>query len=235
MPIDAIRSLMLAAIAAGLATLMVATAAARAQEKPRMERTITVSATGTVAAEPDTAVVATGVVSEAETAREALTRISAVMRKVIDGLKGAGIEAKDIQTVHFGIEPRYVHVKDQQPRITGYRVYNSIRITAREIKRVGEVLDGVVMLGANQAGGTTFEVSKAETLKDEARLKAMDNALRRAKLLAGAAGASIGPVVAIAEEVHGPVLRPLPAGRMAMSVEAVPVEAGSRRSRCASL
>jgi uncharacterized protein len=201
---------------------------AQSQEK-RMERTITVSAAGTVAAEPDMAQIATGVLSEADTARDALTRNSAAMTKIIDGLKGAGIEPKDIQTVHFGINPRYTHPKDgTAPRINGYQVVNNVRITVRDIKRVGEVLDGVVTLGANQAGGISFEVSKAETLKDEARKQAMANALRRAKLLAEAAGAEVGPVISISEEVQGGGPRPMATGRMAMSAEAVPVEAGSK-------
>ncbi len=194
-----------------------------------MERSIAISASAQVAAEPDIAQIATGVLSEADTARDALTKNSAAMQKIIDGLKGAGIEPKDIQTVHFGINPRYTHAKDgTAPRIVGYQVLNTMRITVRDVKRVGEVLDGVVTLGANQAGGISFEVSKAETLKDEARRQAMANALRRAKLFADAAGAEVGPVISISEEVHGPSPRPMPAGRMAMSAEAVPVEAGSK-------
>ncbi|MFM9939248.1 MAG: SIMPL domain-containing protein [Hyphomicrobiaceae bacterium] len=203
--------------------------AALAQEKRPMERVITVSASGTVAAEPDLALISTGVLSEAATARDALTQNTAAMKKIIDGLKGAGIEPKDIQTVHFGIQPRYVHSKDgQPPRITGYQVINNLRITVREVARLGEVMDGVVTLGANQAGGIAFEVSKAETLKDEARRVAMANALRRAKLFADAAGAKVGPVISISEEVQGGGPRPMVQTRAAMSADSVPVEAGSK-------
>ena len=59
--------------------------------------------------------------------------------------------------------------------------------------------------------GLSFEVSKAETLKDEARKEAVANALRRAKLYADAAGAEVGEVLTIDEggdsgpaaDVHG--------------------------------
>jgi hypothetical protein len=131
--------------------------------------------------------------------------------------------------VHFGIDPRYSNFKDGQPqRILGYRVTNALRITVRDVGRVGEILDGVVTLGANQAGSIQFEVSKAEALKDEARRQAMANALRRAKLYAEAAGAKVGPVISIAEEVHGPGPRPVPMARASMSDAPVPVEAGSQ-------
>lgn len=219
------------ALACGLAALWLAMAgatdAARAQEKRLPDRTITVAGTGTVPAEPDIALVSTGVQTTADSARAALTQNSAAMRKVIDGLKAAGIEAKDIQTVYFGISPRYTSPKDgQAARVAGYNVVNNVRITVRDVARVGEILDAVVTLGANQAGGIAFDVSKAETLKDEARKQAIGNALRRAKLLAEAAGAKVGPLITISEDaVMSPSPRPM-ATRMA--AEPVPVEAGTK-------
>ena len=97
-------------------------------------RHITVSASATTSAEPDIARISTGVVSEADTAREALSRNTAAMKRLIDGLKGAGIDARDIQTTSFNVEPRYEQYKDRSaPKITGYRVVNQVRITAREI------------------------------------------------------------------------------------------------------
>jgi uncharacterized protein YggE len=200
---------------------------ASAQEK-RMERTVTVAATGSVAVEPDMAYIATGVVSEADTAREALQRNSVAMKKVIDGLKGAGIDAKDIQTVSFNVEPRYQQAKDNRPpQINGYRVNNQVRITVRDLAKLGELLDQIVGLGANQAGGISFEVSQAETLKDEARRQAVANAYRRAQLFATAAGAKVGEVVTISEDVIE--IGPRPMGRVrSMAAEAVPIERGTQ-------
>lgn len=193
------------------------------------ERTVSVAATGSVAVEPDLAYVSTGVVSEADTARDALQRNSAAMKKVVDGLKGAGIDAKDIQTVSFNVEPRYQQTKDgRTPQINGYRVVNQVRITARDLTKLGELLDQIVGLGANQAGGISFEVSQAETLKDEARRQAIANAYRRAQLFAAAAGAKVGEVLTISEDAVDSSPRPMPRGRVAMAAEAVPIERGTQ-------
>lgn len=191
-----------------------------------MERTITVSATGEAAAVPDVARISSGVSSEAKTAREALDRNSAAMKKVIDGLKAAGVDAKDIQTSSFHIEPRYTDPREgEAPVVNGYRVTNQVEIVARNLGKLGELLDQLVTLGANQMGGLNFEVSKAETLKDEARKAAIANARRRAELYAAAAGVSVGEVIAISEEVaHA---GPRPYAKAAMAVQAVPIEAGS--------
>jgi len=195
----------------------------------RVERTVTVSATGSVSVQPDIARIATGVVSEAETARDALQRNSATMKKVIDGLKAAGIDAADLQTSDLSIHPRYDQPKDgRAPKITGYRVSNQVRITARDMSRLGELLDTLVKLGANEAGGISFDVSNAETLRDEARRQAIANALRRARLYAEASGAAVGAVLTISEDVFAPEPRPYAKGRVAMSGEAVPIEQGSQ-------
>lgn len=193
-----------------------------------MERTVTVAATGSVSVEPDMAYVSAGAVTEADTARDALQSNSAAMKKVIDGLKGAGVDAKDIQTVNFNVEPRYQQGRDgRPPEINGYRVVNQVRVTVRDLARLGELLDQLVSLGANQAGGISFEVSQAETLKDEARRQAVANAYRRAQLFASAAGARVGRVLTISEDVIEPGPRPM--GRVrTMAAEAVPIERGSQ-------
>ncbi len=200
-----------------------------AQDAKPLPRTITVSATGQVAATPDIARVSSGVTSEADSARKALSDNSAAMAALIAGLKGAGIEAKDIQTSSFHVEPRYTNPREGEVAvINGYRVVNQVEIVARKIDKLGEVLDQMVTLGANQMNGLNFEVSQAETLKDEARKSAMANALRRAKLLASAGGAEVGEVISISEEVSGgPQPYQYKMARTAMA-DSVPVEQGTQ-------
>jgi hypothetical protein len=189
---------------------------------------VSVSATGAVAAEPDIAYISTGVITEASTARDALNANNAAMSKIVSGLKGSGIPAKDVQTIAINVEPRYDTPKDKAPTIRGYRVNNAVRITARDIKKLGDVLDQIVTLGANQIDSIAFEVSTAEQMKDEARKIAMANAQRRAKLYAAAAGADIGNVLTIAEDVRmaGP---PRATARSTLAASSVPIEAGSQQ------
>lgn len=195
-----------------------------------MDRIVTVSATGQVSAVPDEARISSGVVSDAKTAREALSKNTEAMKKVIAELKTRGIEARDIQTTQFNVEPVYVYPQEGRPPVvTGYRVNNSVIIRVRKIDSLGEVLDQLVTVGANQLSGISFDVSTAETLKDEARKDAMANAMRRAKLFAAAAGADVGEIVQISEDVTyaGPqpgfLTRATPA-----SAAPVPVEEGTQ-------
>ena len=194
-----------------------------------MDRIITVTATGLATASPDRARVATGVVTEAGTAREALSANNAAMEKLIAGLKQNGIEPADIQTSGLNLNPRYTNPRDgQPPAIDGYQASNSVEVHVRNLDKLGEVLDQLVTLGANQMNGITFEVSAAETLLDTARKDAIANARRRAELYATAAGTTVGKVMAIAEGTDSSPQPYFKAGRAAAMSAAVPIERGSQ-------
>ena len=223
---SALRTLAMVAAAIAAATLIEARTA-MAADSDKLERAVSVSATGTVAAEPDIAHISAGVTTEGDTAKDAIARNNTVMAKVIEGLKAAGIAARDIQTTTLNVEPRYSQPKDGRPgTVSGYRVVNQVRLTVREVKRLGEVLDQAIVLGANQINSIGFDIANAETLKDEARKQAMANAKRRAELYATAAGVQLGQVLRISESMMEAVGRPM-AGR-AMAASSVPIEAGTR-------
>lgn len=220
------RSSLVALFALASAAGPLLDAGATHAEERSMQRTVTVSASGQVAVKPDLARISTGVTSEAVTAREAMSRNSEAMAKVIAGLKAAGVAPEDIQTTDLAVGPRYSNPRDgKPPAITGYQVTNQVRIAARDLARLGEVLDQLVSLGANQVGGLSFEASKAETARDEARRQAVANALRRAKLYAEAAGAKVGPVLTISEETVHVAPRGVAMARAAVA-EATPIEEG---------
>lgn len=212
-------------LACAAAMLAMFGANSQAQENKRVERTITVSATGAAKVQPDIARISAGVVTEAATAREAIDRNKAGMTKFIDGMKKAGVEARDIQTTAFNVEPRYSQPKDGRPStINGYRVVNQVRLTVRNVGRLGEILDEAIALGANQINQIAFDVAEPEQAQDEARKQAMTKARRRAELYATAAGASLGQVLRIAEGDGAP---PPPEGRVMMRAS-VPIEPGTR-------
>jgi uncharacterized protein YggE len=212
---------------AALALLLAAPAAVAGETEDVGEvRSVTVTASGEVTAEPDQARITSGVTTEAATAAQALSRNSELMQKVIDGLKADGIEAKDIQTTSFRVEPRYTRPREgEAATIDGYRVTNQVEVLARNLDRLGAILDRLVSLGANETAGLSFEVSQAETLRDEARKAAVANARRRAELYAAAAGAKVGEVLTI-QEGGEPGPRPVTMAR-AMKAQPVPIERGT--------
>lgn len=194
------------------------------------QRLMVITGTGEVSAEPDIAHITSGVVTEADTARTALSRNNAAMTAIFKEIETLGIARKDFATSGFNIGPRYRHHKDgRPPEVTGYQVSNQIRITIRDLDRLGGILDRLVTLGSNTVGGISFGFGKPDAMLNEARRLAVNDARAKAVLYAEAAGVELGPVVAIAES-GGNMPRPVPHIR-AMKMEAadaVPVARGEQ-------
>lgn len=222
-----IRAVLLAGVLALSAT---SGAQAQADDTESAQRHITVTASGSVRAVPDMVLISTGVQTTAKTARDALADNSAAMRRVISRMKEIGIRGRDIATDNLSIQPDYKRTRDNSrpPQVTGYRVNNSVRIRVRDISLLGDVLDQVVRLGANQVGGIQFQVSRAERLRDDARTKAFENARRRAQLFAREGDARLGKVLMIREGHAGFSPRPAAMSLRQARASSVPVEAGTQ-------
>jgi uncharacterized protein YggE len=210
------------ALAAAALAGALLTAPALAQVIP--PAAISVTGEATVSVPPDLAEIGGGVTSEAKTAREASEANNAAMGKVLQALKGAGIEEKDIQTARLSLQPQSAPNRSGPSAIAGYRASNRVTIRVRDVTKVASVIDTLVGAGANEIGGINFVVSQASKLLDEARERAVADARRKAEIYAKAAGVTLGAPLSISEEGNS---APAPYRRMAagMAVSA-PVAQG---------
>lgn len=198
------------------------------QAPAKAQGRITVTGRGHVAAAPDMATVTLGVTTEAKTAKAAMTSNSSQLERVMAGLEGAGIAARDIQTSGLALNPRWETVKPSGERkITGFVASNRVTVRVRQLDELGSVLDSLVQAGANTVDGLDFGIAKPGPLQDEAQQKAVKEARRKAQLMAEAAGVTLGRVISITD---GYVSQPQPMMRsagMAESMSApVPVAQG---------
>lgn len=213
-------------LAAGLAAAMAVQAAPAMAEtaKPR----ITVTGEGRVDARPDMAVITLGVATQDETAAAALAANSARLAAVLAQLKAAGVAERDLQTSGLTLGPRLDYSRDgQPPRVTGYEVSNQVTVRVRDLAALGGILDKAVGDGANTFHGLSFGLADSAAALDAARVQAVQEAARKAAMMAEAAGVRLGTVAEMSESGGGP--EPVPMyrkGAVAMAAEAVPVEGG---------
>lgn len=186
---------------------------------------LTVTGDGQVAAAPDMAVVSVGVTTTAHTAAEALSGNSAQVKGLLDLLSAQGVAAKDIQTQDLSLGPLYQdrQAADGRPLVSGYQATNMVTVRVHNLDGLGELLDRMVGSGANQLNGIRFDLSDRGPLEDQARTEAVKDAMRKAALLADAAGLTLGPVVSISDA--GAVGNPVPMFARE-AVAAVPVAGG---------
>lgn len=189
---------------------------------------ITVPGRGTVSRAPDVAYVMLGVETQAPGAREALDENNRAMQQLLDTLERQDIPSKQVQTASFNVSPMYRHddVRNAPPRITGYQVTNQVRVKVSKLDGLGGLLDAVVDVGANRIHGVQFDIDDPDEATDEARKKAIEDARRKAELLAEAAGARVGRPLRI-EESSGDS-PPEPMHRMMAAAESVPMAQGEQ-------
>jgi uncharacterized protein YggE len=217
-----------------LNTLMLATAltfplTGMSMADTRPPANITVTGEGRVDSAPDMATISLGVTTDAATAAEAMSRNSTQLATVLANLKAAGIEDRFIQTSGLSLNPNWTNSMSSDgsgaPVIAGYIASNMLTVQVNALDTLGGVLDAAVSDGANSLNGVTFGLKEPKPLMDEARKRAVADAQDRAKLLTGAAGATLGPILTISE--GGAFTPPMPMFRMeAAASDAVPVAAG---------
>ena len=202
------------------AALSATSVAAWAESTP----TITVSGTAVIAAVPDLATISLGVTTNGATAAEAMAANSTAVAAVLARLQAAGVEARDTQTSSLSLNPNWVtNAAGTGSEIQGYVASNMLTVRVRALDKVGPVLDAVIADGANTLNGLTFGLQNPRPTEDEARKQAVADAVARATLIATAAGAKLGPLVAITE---GGSVGPAPGPMYRMAAEAVPVAGG---------
>lgn len=197
-----------------------------------VQRTINVSGTGQVTAEPDVGLITIGVETQAEDASAALSQNSEQMQAIIDALLEADIPQENIQTRVVQLSPRYDTGPSQAgqpsgpPEIVGYSATNLAEVRVTDLDSLGQVLDSAAQAGANRISNIQFEISDPADLMDQAREAAWADALHKAEQLTGLAGEELGAVLRMREssQTPGPVLGRGPVVEEAASV---PVEAGS--------
>jgi uncharacterized protein len=195
-------------------------------EEPKPGRTVTVSGTGTVESVPDSAQFSFGVESLGASAKEALAANGAEMRRVIDALRKAGIDLRDMRTQNISLHPR---LGEDGRQIIGYTATNSVTAQIDELAEAGDVVDAAVGAGANQVYGPSLGREDRDGLYRQALEAAVSEAKAKAQTLADASGASVGQVVKLVEgsAVEPPI--PLYERGVAADAAATPIQPGTEK------
>lgn len=199
------------------------------QEAQPVVRTISVTGSGQANLVPDIAYLYLGVHTEKPTASEAMAENNAQTQSMIDALTKFGIDKKDIRTTNFSIYPQDKY-DPQSGTPTGEKVYsvdNTVYVTVRDLKQLGDLLDTVVAAGANTINSIQFDVAdKAEAIKT-ARAEAVKDAQAQAQELADSAGVTLGEIQALGfyDSQPYPMYEGKGGGAVAQSA-AVPIQPG---------
>jgi uncharacterized protein YggE len=183
------------ALAVTFALLMIAAAALAQQPDARavQANTLFVSAEGKFEAAPDTAVIQFNIAAQENTSQAAYDRASKAAEQVRGILRSNGIDPKQAHVGIFSLAPVY-DWRTPQHKIVGYRVSTTVELKLKELAKVGPIVEQLASVGT--AGDQTVSYTLEDA--DEAKVKAVEDAFRRAHLeahaLAQAGGRTLGEV-----------------------------------------
>jgi uncharacterized protein YggE len=174
-------------------------------------RGITVSGTAEVRAAPDTAYVTAGVRTRDKDAGRAASQNAATMGRVMQSIRRTGIAEKDVETIQYTLQPVYEYPPNASPRQVGFEATNLVRVTVRDMNKVGQVIDAVEPAGANVVQDVAFGLQdeSAARVRSQALSKAVDDARSKASVMSKALGVRLGKLISANESapsIIGPMM-----------------------------
>lgn len=187
---------------------------------------VTVTGTGESRRTPDRAQLMFGVQTQGETAAATQAAHAAKVERLIAALKAAGVAARDLKTEQFDVSPRYDPGKVSEP--DGYSANSSVTVSGQPLDRASQLSDVGVKAGADSVSGPGLSTADPDARYDKALERAFADARARAKVLAEAAGVSLGEVTSIVEGSQPSYLPYAAMERTALDAK-MPIEPGSEQ------
>lgn len=164
---------------------------------------VTVTGSASVSLKADYAKVSVGVSTKAATVEEAVLKNNETIANVIAALTAFGVAKEDIVTNSYTVHAEYDYSSLGGQKLTGYNVTNQLNVIIRDMAHVGATLDQATAAGANNIYNIEFLSTKAPEAQDEALGYAVQDAFRKAELLANAAGLKLGGVKSLSDSNTG--------------------------------
>jgi uncharacterized protein len=204
-----------------LATLVAAEAAAQERTAAPIPNTIWVGADGKFEAEPDTALVQFNIMAQEKKLPDAMQKATQVAEQVRQLLRSNGIDPKDAQFSRFATQPAYDYNNGQQ-KLIGYRVEANISLKLKDFTKIGPMSEG---LGTLEVTNTSITYT-LENL-DSAKIKAVEDALGRARdeanAVAQSSGRSLGELSYASVDTYEPQpIRPMMAKAAVAGAQTAP-------------
>ena len=198
-----------------------ATATAQEQSSKVIPNSVWVGADGKFESDPDTALVQFGVSAQEEKLQDATQKATQAAEQIRQLLRSNGLDPKDAQISRFATQPVYDY-KNPKRKLVGYRVDANISIKLKDFSKIGPIAQGLANLDV-----TDTSISYLLDDMDAAKIKAVEDALRRAHNEANAVAQSSGRVLgelsyASVDTYEQQPIRPMMARAAPMAAEAAP-------------
>ncbi|TFH84833.1 DUF541 domain-containing protein [Billgrantia azerbaijanica] len=157
--------------------------------------------------------------------RDARDRLEERAAELIQALEAAGVERDAIRAGSLSVQPEYMaqpsRGEGETEPLVRTRLERPVRVEVAALDQLTTLLDALTEAGVDALDGVTYDLADREAATDEALVKALEKAHRKATLMAGALGVSLGEVISVSE-TRAPVFQPRMAAMRADGRESAP-------------
>ncbi len=185
---------------------------------------IIIQGDGKVDAAPDQAIIVLGVETRNISASVAATQNAELMNKTINALLTAGINKSNIQTSTYSLslpttnDQSTITVTGNATKPPEFVATNQVTVMTNNTQGVGKILDAATAAGSNNVQSISFQLRDSKPQMDRALVLAIEDAQRKAQIMANAAGVKLGRVL----EISGGYSYATPAARYDLVSAAAP-------------
>ena len=164
------------------------------------EGRMAVSGSGTVYMEADQVSATLGVMLSGKDLSKVQAEVNETVARICEALETAGLEEKNIATNYIYVNPRYDYgSRGDEQELVGYTVNNSLSIITTDADAIGRYIDIAFEAGANTFDSINFSVQDDSEAQDKALEMAVQEAYRKAEVIAAASGKRLEGVLEINE------------------------------------
>jgi hypothetical protein len=181
------------------------------------QSTVDVTGNGIIRAIPDEVTISVRIENSGNEVKALKAQNDKIVNDVLQTIKTMGIDNRNVQTEYIKLSKNYQH----NTKTYNYAANQKISVYLKDLEKYEPLMDALMESGINRIDGISFSSSNELALKSQARKKAMENAVMKAKEYVGVLNQTIGKAVSISEFEN--TIMPQPMFRsMAMQDEGAP-------------
>lgn len=150
----------------------------------------------------ETALLSFDITANGLTVAEAQANLENMKQIVLTALKNEKISSKDVRSTHYDVSPVYEYHYSKLTEtqlLTGYNVESRMEIRVPDIDIAGRIVDEVHAAGVDCDCDLVFEAVEDPSAYDKALALAVQEAQRKAKLIADASGLTLDNLISLEE------------------------------------
>ena len=164
-----------------------------------IQRTISVQGYGEVSVTPDVANINFNLSSTNIDFKKAVDELNTKVNSLSKALRKVGISKEDIHSSNYTINKEFKHnYKTGEKKFLGFKVSHSIVLqTKGDTKSVNKVFEAIIKSLSDVELNLSFGIKNPEKSKDEMLTKAIEDAKKKAEVMAKASGVELGVILSI--------------------------------------